>query len=215
MTIDPKKGGRIASFKLGNYEFLAGKDIEPDNYGSTFWPSPQSNWNWPPPAVLDHEPYQVENKDKSIKVTSEKDHSTGFQFIKEFSAGKKNRLDITYSIVNISQEVKKVAPWEVTRAHKGGLIFFPNGEAFTGKKAFAQAPTETINGVVWYKIEKEKLKSSLLNIADGSEGWIAYAIDGKLFIKKFEDIKPAMFAPGEAEISFYISGETDYIEIEL
>jgi len=102
MTIDPKKGGRIASFKLGNYEFLAGKDIEPDNYGSTFWPSPQSNWNWPPPAVLDHEPYQVENKDKSIKVTSEKDHSTGFQFIKEFSAGKKNRLDITYSIVNIS-----------------------------------------------------------------------------------------------------------------
>ena len=24
-----------------------------------------------------------------------------------------------------------------------------------------------------------------------------------------------MFAPGEAEISFYISGETDYIEIEL
>jgi hypothetical protein len=216
MTIDPKEGGRITSFKLGNYEFLTAKSIYPVSYGSTFWPSPQSNWNWPPPLVLDSEPYQAENNGKLIKVTSGKDAATGFQFIKEFSAGKKNRLDITYSIVNITKEVKKVAPWEVTRTHKGGLLFFPIGETFTGKKSFDQALTETINGVVWYKVEKEGQKNKLLNIADGSEGWVAYAIDGKLFIKKFKDIKPAMFAPGEAEISFYISAEEeDFIEIEI
>jgi hypothetical protein len=215
MSIDPNAGGRITSFKLGNYEFLTGKDIHPDNYGSTFWPSPQTIWNWPPPSVLDNEPYQSVNNGKSIILTSGKDPVTGLQFIKEFSTGKNDWLEITYSMINISQDVKKAAPWEVTRAHKGGLLFFPAGETPLGKKSFDKAPAETINGIVWYKDEKTRPEKDLLTIDDGSEGWIAYAIDGRVFIKKFDDIKPAQFAPGEAEISFYISSAADYIEIEI
>jgi hypothetical protein len=165
--------------------------------------------------VLDNEAYQAVNQGKSILLTSGKDLVTGLQFMKEFSTGNKGRLDITYSIINVSQKVRKAAPWEVTRAHKGGLLFFPAGETELGKKSFDKAPAETINGIVWYKDDKTRPEKSLLSIDDGSEGWIAYAIDGKLFIKKFDDIKPAMFAPGEAEISFYISYEADYIEIEV
>ncbi|MGA7719725.1 MAG: DUF4380 domain-containing protein [Ignavibacteriaceae bacterium] len=215
MTFDPKEGGRITSFKLDDYEFLTDKNVHPDNYGSTFWPSPQSNWNWPPPAVLDNEPYQVEYKGKSIVATSGIDPVSGLQFIKEFSGGKNNRMYLTYSILNVYKEVKKVAPWEVTRVHKGGLLFFPAGETPVHKKSFDMALTETMNGIVWSKIEKQGPKSSLLSISDGSEGWIAYAIEGKLFVKKFEDIKPAMFAPGEAEISLYLCPDADYIEIEI
>jgi hypothetical protein len=54
-----------------------------------------------------------------------------------------------------------------------------------------------------------------LSISDGSEGWVAYAIDGKMFVKRFRDIKPEMQAPGEAEVLFYVSAEADYIEIEI
>jgi hypothetical protein len=88
------------------------------------------------------------------------------------------------------------------------------GQGSIGKKWFEEANADVINGIVWYQDEKEKPDKHKLSIADGSEGWMAYAIDGKLFIKKFPDIKPDMFAPGEAEISFYISPEADYIEIE-
>jgi hypothetical protein len=214
MTIDSKTGGRITSFKSGNYEFLTGKDIHPDNYGSTFWPSPQSIWNWPPPPVLDNEPYQIEDNGKIIKAVSAHDPVTGLQFIKEILA-ENNRVDITYSIVNISQEVRKTAPWEVTRAFKGGLLFFPIGETPVSRKSFEQAPSETIDGIVWYQDAKGRPKNNQLSIADGSEGWVAYAIDGKLLIKKYKDLKPGTFAPGESEISFYISAEADYIEIEL
>jgi hypothetical protein len=215
MTIDPKTGGRITSYKSGDYEFLITKDIQPEYYGSTFWPSPQSVWNWPPPAVLDNEPYQAEEIGNSIKVVSGKDPATGFQFVKEITTGSNNNLDITYTIVNISDVTKKTAPWEISRVHKGGLIFFPAGETPVSRKSFEMTPTETIDGIVWHQSTKEKLSGNQLSISDGSEGWIAFAIDGKLLIKKFEDIKPANFAPGEAEISIYVSGETDYIEIEL
>jgi hypothetical protein len=215
MAIDPAGGGRVVSFKLNDYEFLTGKDIHEKNYGSTFWSSPQSYWNWPPPPVLDMKPYTAVNDGNIIKVTSEKDPVTGFQFVKEFSNSKSNRMNLTYSIVNISKEIKNAAPWEVSRVNKEGLFFFPMGQGSIGKKSFEEARTEIIDGIAWYKDEKEKPENHQLSIADGSEGWMAYAIDGKLFIKKFPDIKPDMFAPGEAEISFYISPEADYIEIEV
>ena len=215
MIVDPKTGGRITSFKLGDYEFLVDKSEQRFSYGSTFWPSPQSMWNWPPLAVLDSKPYQVEDNGKSIKLTSGKDPKTGFQFVKEISETKNNLYNVKYSIINTTGEIKKAAPWEISRAHKGGLLFFPAGETPPHIKSFEMAPTETINGAVWYQDGKERPKNDQLTISDGSEGWLAYAIDGKLLIKKFKDLKPGMFAPGEDEICFYISHEANYIEIEI
>lgn len=214
-AVNPESGGRIISFKLSNYEFLTDKNINPFNYGSTFWPSPQSNWNWPPPAVLDNEPYSAIASSRSIKLISGKDSTTGFQFEKVFSSGKNNSIKLNYSIINISNKTKSAAPWEVTRVHKGGLFFFPIGKGLPGKKQFEAAPIKIINGIVWYKSKKEKIDKDELSIADGSEGWMAYAINGKLFIKKFDDTDPSNFAPGEAEISLYVNAKSDYIEIEL
>jgi hypothetical protein len=36
-----------------------------------------------------------------------------------------------------------------------------------------------------------------------------------VLIKKFRDVAPEDNAPGEAEVSLYVSGEADYIELEL
>jgi hypothetical protein len=215
IAVNPGVGGRITSFKYGNYEFLTGKDVNPESYGSTFWPSPQSNWNWPPPAILDNRPYSIVSSGDSIKLRSEEDSSTGFQFIKVFSAGKNNSINLKYAIINNTTKDKKAAPWEITRAHKGGLFFFPMGKGVLTKKQFDPVSTEIINGIVWYQSKRLSGKDNELTTADGSEGWFAYAIDGKLFIKKFKDIQPKTFAPGEAEISLYVSAQFDYIEIEV
>jgi len=94
-------------------------------------------------------------------------------------------------------------------------FIFPIGEKPLGKKQFEPAHTTLIDGVVWYRDGKERPKENQLSIADGSEGWAAYAIDGKLFLKKFEDTKPDVQAPGEAEVLFYASREADYIEFEI
>lgn len=215
VIVNPSEGGRIISFKLGSYDFLVGQDMIPNAYGSTFWPGPQSMWNWPPPPVLDNEPYSAINNGNSVTVTSGKDPVTGFQFIKEFSAGGKNRIKLGYKIINKTEKVKKVAPWEISRVQKGGLLFFPIGKKPLGLKSFEPADVDIINGIVWYKDKIRKPENKKLSTADGKEGWAAYAIDGKLFIKKFNDVKSEMIAPGEGEVLFYVDSDADFVEFEI
>jgi len=222
LAVDPNIGGRITSFKLGNYEFLVQRGLPFQAYGSTFWPSPQSNWNWPPPRVLDSAPYSVENGNGTIRLNSGKDSVTGFQFEKKFSAAKPSDstegnggINLQYSMVNISNETRQASPWEITRVHKGGLLFFPIGEGQVTSKLFKPAPTEILDGIVWYQSNKGQMKENWLSKADGSEGWAAYAIGGELFIKKFLDVKPEDQAPGEAEVLFYTDANADVVEFEI
>jgi len=51
--------GRITSFLVDGRNFLTDDKVDSLNWGSTFWPSPQSDWDWPPPAAIDNEPYTV------------------------------------------------------------------------------------------------------------------------------------------------------------
>ncbi len=214
ITIDPTVGGRTVSFKLADYEFLTGKDVHPENYGSTLWPSPQSIWNWPPPAALDNLPYAVVSSGDSILLSSGMDPQTRLQFKKSITAGGSGKLVMTYWMLNESDSNISVAPWEVTRVHKGGTFFFPIGEGGIGRKHFSPAPTQEKDGIVWYKDELKRPDENELSIADGSEGWMAYVLDGRVFAKRFKDTKPRDHAPGEAEISVYVSAVADYVEIE-
>ncbi|MCL5021288.1 MAG: DUF4380 domain-containing protein [Bacteroidetes bacterium] len=214
ITVDPRVGARIISLKLGRYEFISGPDVMQGNYGSTFWPSPQSDWSWPP-AVLDSEPYSATTEGDTLQFTSSGDARTGLQVVKKIFPGKMGWLNLVYSMKNITDSVRKVAPWEITRIRKGGLLFFSVGHNPLGGKSFDQAPARIIDGVAWYKDKKQRPANNLLTTADGTEGWAAYAIDGRLFLKKFPNISPDMLAPHEGEITFYVSKEADYVEFEV
>lgn len=214
-SIDPSVGGRILTFEINGFDFLTGKSVNQDNYGSTLWPSPQSDWSWPPPAILDAGEYNVESKSDPVMMMSKIDPTTGWQFEKEFSAGDSNSILLKYSIKNISEKNKKVAPWEISRARKCGLLFYPAGEFMTGKKTFPSVDTVRSGGIIWYQDQAERPDNHRLSSSDGSEGWLAYAVDGKVFIKKFPDIKPGRQAPGEGEVLYYVSSTHDYIEIEI
>ena len=215
LTVQPDAGARIVSFKTGRYEFLTGKEIHADNYGSTFWPSPQTLWNWPPPRVLDSDPYTLENGNGLLRMVSGKDPQTGLQFTKEFTSAQNGKIRITYSMSNAGNAAQKTAPWDISRLHKGGLLFFPLGEGSVGVKHFAPVPADVLDGIVWFQDGKVRPKESELSIANVSEGWAAFAIDGKIFIKKFPGVKPAQQAPGEAVLSIYVSSDADYIEFEI
>ena len=42
----------------------------PNDFGSTFWPAPQSEWNWPPIATYDSKPYTAVVQGNSVKLTA-------------------------------------------------------------------------------------------------------------------------------------------------
>lgn len=107
-------GGRIISFKYGETEILT-QSSEHENFGSTLWTAPQSDWGWPPFAVLDSMEYLVEQKGTVLKMISEPDPKSGFQFEKTFTIASENTIQIEYLIRNISETSKSVGAWEVTR----------------------------------------------------------------------------------------------------
>ena len=210
MTINPEKGARILSFQYKGQEMISQLKA-PESFGSTFWTSPQKEWNWPPVKEFDKMPYQVEERDGSLILTSEVSSRLKCRVRKEFTTDKKdNAIVVTYSIINEGDEVRQVAPWEITRVeNKGGVIFFD--APLDGITPADLMPFTAANSAVWYQPD-EAVQNRKIN-ADG-KGWYAYCNDGLLLLKTFDDLQPSQPAPGEAEIQVYVNRGKTFIELE-
>jgi len=207
-----KNGGRIVSFQHGNQEFLT-QSSEHENFGSTLWSAPQSNWGWPPFEVLDNREYKVEKVGDILKMTSDPDPKSGFQFKKTWQAAENNSIRIEYLIKNISGKAKSVGPWEVTRVPCGGLAFFPDG----GKGKVPESnlkPDLEEDGIKWISINKNPISDHQKLFSTAKEGWMAFAFEGYLFIKQFPDIQPENYSPKQGEVEIYINKEKSYTELE-
>ena len=210
MTIDAGKGGKILSLKYDDQEVISQSRF-PESFGSTFWTSPQKEWNWPPVPEFDKQAYTVEEKDGHLIMTSPVSNRLGFRIRKAFATDEKDgAFVITYSIINESNDTRKVAPWEITRVtNDGGVIFFDAPlEGITPANLMA---FKAEHGAVWYKTDVTN-ENRKIN-ADG-KGWLAYANNGLLLVKKFDDLKPGDPAPNEAEVQVYVNRGKTYIELE-
>ncbi len=212
MKVSAKEGGKIMSYKYDDVEMLSQLRMQ-NQYGSTFWTSPQKEWNWPPVTEFDRGAYTVESDDsKQLVLTSQVARKLPFRISKQYTPDSKGKyIRVSYTITNKGEETRKVAPWEISRvvADEEGLIFF-------------DAPVESITpanlipfngeaGASWYNFETGS-QNRKIN-ADG-KGWLAYASNGLLMIKKFDDITSSQPAPDEAEIQVYVNQGKTYIELE-
>ncbi|MCR4854510.1 MAG: DUF4380 domain-containing protein [Prevotella sp.] len=202
-------GGKILSLKLKDSEMLSQLKW-PESFGSTFWTSPQKEWNWPPVMEFDKKAYKAELTDDALIMTSEVNERLGFRIRKEFKANDDNHsIVVTYSIVNEGKETRRVAPWEITRVPNAGLIFFDaplDGITPSGLMPFAEH-----DGAVW--MQPDAAQENRKVNADG-KGWLAYTNNGMLLVKKFQDLEEGQPAPDEAEIQVYINRGQTYIELE-
>ena len=221
MTIYPTKGAKIMSLKYKDQEIIS-QQTAPESFGSTFWTSPQKEWNWPPVQEFDKGVYQVEvipspsgEQERGFIMTGDVSPKLKYRIRKKFTVDEKdNAFVVTYSIINESDETRQVAPWEITRvANDGGVIFFDAPlDAITpaGLMSF-----KAEHGAVWYHPD-ETGENRKIN-ADG-KGWYGYCNHGLLLLKKFDDLPSQTSqlgpAPGEAEIQVYVNRGKTYIELE-
>ena len=237
MTVDAGHGGKILSFKLGEQEVLAQNPaaapqpaqpgegqprrrfFNPNSYGSTFWTSPQVEWNWPPVPEYDNLPYTAEIKDGPVKVADVilpalflegQVSKYGYRVCKAFTVDPSDlAFVITYSIVNESGETRKIAPWQISRVPNGGFLEFdakPEGvtPADLMKVTFAEG-LATLEADVADQNRK-------INV-DG-KGWLNFRDKGLVLTQRFPDIAQDAAAPGEAEIQVYIDARKSFVEIE-
>jgi hypothetical protein len=207
MTIDTN-GGKILSFKYGDKEAIS-QTTFPNSFGSTFWTSPQKEWNWPPVPEFDRNPYTVENGNQFV-MTSQVSQRLKYRVTKTFVPNKKDQsIAVTYTIKNESDETRKVAPWEITRVPNDGVIFFDAPiEAITPAGLMNFQPQF---GLSWFQAD-EAQQNRKIN-ADG-KGWLAYTNGSLLLVKKFKDLDISQPAPDEAEIQVYVNRGKTYIELE-
>ena len=210
LVIDAAKGGKILSFKYKDQEVL-NQGRFPNSFGSTFWTSPQAQWNWPPVPEYDTKPYTAEVKDNVLVLTGEKSERFGYRVGKKLHVCPNDgAIVITYTIFNESGETRQVAPWEISRVPNDGVLFF-QADAVEPANNMKGLPFTFKDGIAWYQMD-EAPENRKIN-ADG-KGWLAFNNGKVLFVKMFQDLAEGQAAPAEAEIQVYANPGKTFVEIE-
>lgn len=220
MLIDAANGARIMSLKWDEKEVLS-QNPAPNMYGSTFWTSPQKEWNWPPVREHDMGRYTVEQHDGKIIMTGSVPERIPLRISKTFSVVDGKMFCITYSIKNEGTEDRKVAPWEVTRVPGDGEIAF-NAKTESiwpvGLMDFSQKGKSAVFAID--KVDKQRKinANGEPGKADGTlcDGMsiMTYTNNNLILTKRFPDLKEGEAAPGEDEIQVYVHQNALYCEIE-
>ncbi|MDP9035935.1 MAG: DUF4380 domain-containing protein [Myxococcota bacterium] len=217
-AVDPQHGGRVVAFTLAGENVLTGPDANATNYGSTFWTSPQSDWGWPPPPEIDNLPYMASIDSGTLVLSGSDSRALGVRVTKAFSLdGVSGAVSLDYTIQNSGAVSRSLAPWEITRVHPGGIVFFPSGARAYSADSGPALPTVQAAGTTWFEqldADAATPSGNTKYFADGTRGWLARASAGTLFVKKFPEVPADAHAPGESAIELYVSGDRAYIELE-
>jgi hypothetical protein len=167
----------------------------------------------------DNLPYTAEIKDGPVKVADVtipalflqgQVSKYGYRVCKAFTMDPSDlAFVITYSIVNESDETRKIAPWQISRVPNGGFLEF-------------DAKPESVTPADLMKVTfAEGLATLEVDVADQNrkinvdgKGWLNFRDNGLVLTQRFPDIAQDDAAPGEAEIQVYIDARKSFVEIE-
>ncbi len=218
MEILPGLGGRVRSLISGEREFLSGKSEHPDNWGATYWTSPQADWGWPPVAEVDSLPYEVLPESAGLHIRSRVASFGGRSFVieKHFTAAAAGAIDTEYVIENVGDAAFSMASWEISRVVPNGLTFFPTGAAeLTPILPHAELIVDKVAGTSFFDHRRFETGKCRKLHADGRGGYLAHLAGRVLLLKIFEDSTPEEQAPGEGECEIFANDDGKYVEIEV
>lgn len=220
MTIAPDLGARILSFSLdGKNILLEAKAVagteNANNFGATFWPSPQNAWGWPPIAAIDSEPYAVSRENGRLVLSSAAGALSGdakLSLTKSFvPVEAASAVDVTYSMHNVGEKAVTLAAWQIARVRAGGLTLFRLGE---GGVSGDKLGTVTKDGVQWYKYDAAVVVAQGQKTFADAKGWLAHVEEDLILVQAFPDVPRGGAAAGEAEVELYADPSHTYVEIE-
>jgi hypothetical protein len=212
VELDAADGGRLVELSLEGRNAFATKTDSPLAYGVSFWPSPQSDWNWPPPPELDCLPFTARPEPHAISLESGVNAALGLAATVRVAFERQGAgVRIDYTLENRAAVSRRVAPWQNVRMRPGGLTFYP---ARSGALPPSTLEPELRDGVAWLLHDPATMTENRKSFADGAEGFLAHVEAGVLFVASWDDVPRERQAPGEAEIELYVDKTTRFVEIE-
>ncbi|PPK85687.1 uncharacterized protein DUF4380 [Neolewinella xylanilytica] len=214
ITVEPGMGGRLVSLTYGGREMLpTQRDSSGYTYGSTAWPAPQSEWNWPPPAAIDREAYTVQEVDAhSLLLISREDPETGLVLQKRYRLGPDSDVGLTYWITNHGDTTRSVAAWEVTRLPYGGAFWFYSDSLRVERGAGTTVQSrDSLRRITVDDRHTGKIKV----FADLDSVPVSYTNDGLVLEKHTVVTDFYRVAPGQAPLEIYLDPAAGFVEFEL
>jgi hypothetical protein len=220
--VDATHGARIVEFSLSGNNILLTQAAGAAEFGATFWPSPQTLWNWPPIATIDTGAYSVSIQgDVLVLKSSSFTIAAGAPIMtieKRFAVNSaSNVVTVTYAFVNQGSTSVSVAPWEITRVAPGGITFFPNPDggpaARTCSGTFTVPTTSDFESYTFFA-DLPATGQTKLCADGGRKGYQAHLSRGLLLVQAWTDVPASENAAGEGEDEFYTDPSFSYEEVE-
>jgi hypothetical protein len=212
LEVDPTDGAKIVAFSLEGRSVVVSREESPEAYGSSFWPSPQSDWQWPPPLELDRKPWKASTHGQWLVLESQTSQKLGLAATQRIALdAERGAARLEFVLTNRGSSPRRVAPWQNTRIRPRGLLFYPSSEPTLPESSLKLEP---VDGIVWLQHDPAAFEQSRKSYADGHEGWIALVEGGLLFIKVFPDVPREQIAPKEGEVVFYVHDSGRFVEME-
>lgn len=236
LVVAGANGARVIEFSLD------GNNLIDATGASTFWPSPQQAYTWPPPEAIDSDAYEAQADATTLGLRSSIATLTGpgattfkLSVQKRFWVNANSGVvSIEYQLTNQSAQSESWAPWEVTRVLAGGYTFAPRGpgnrtitqDSFQNPLTLSLLPPPPATGAIeWLNypgLSASLTKDNYIVEFDGAEGWLAHANRfgtsslPVLFVKSFVDAPDESLPTNQAEIQLWTSGtaKPKLIEVE-
>jgi hypothetical protein len=213
LEIDARVGGRVVEFSFEGRNLLLPSSVHPENYGSTLWTSPQSQWEWPPPPEIDVGPYEASADGEWLVLEGEASPALGVAAMKSFRMDERGTAEIRYRMSNRGTLPVSIAPWEVTRIPREGLTFFSLGERTYEIQRHPPLSFSRVGDVAFIDHGAPLAEDRKL-YADSGRGYVAHVGNGVVFLKEFERSTDRVRAPDEAELEIYANADPPYVELE-
>jgi hypothetical protein len=210
VELDAADGGRIVELSLDGWNAVATRDESPLAYGVSFWPSPQADWDWPPPPAFDRSPWRSRPEPHAISLASDVHAPLDLAAAVRVTI-ERSGVRIDYTLENRGTTPRSVAPWQNIRRRPGGLTFYPS-RGPTLPPSTLDLPL--VDGVAWLLHDPKTMTENRKSFADGAEGFLAHVENGMLFVASWNDVPRERQAPGEAEIELYVDRTGLFVEIE-
>jgi hypothetical protein len=210
VEVDPADGGRMTELSLSGENVLLARGAAA-SHGSSFWPSPQRDWDWPPPAELDSLPWRAELRDGALRLESEVSPKLELSATELVTAAP-HGVRIEHRLRNHGQAPRAVAPWRNSRVGPRGLTFYPSPSVTLDGSTLKLAPSE--DGVAWLRHDPVTMTENAKSFGDGAEGWLAHVTGRLLFLMTFPKVPRSAQAPTEAEIELYVDRTGLFVEVE-
>lgn len=173
----------------------------------------------------DNQPVSIEYIENGIKMVQPVDKFTGIQkAITIVMSDSKAEVEIEHSLTNLGQSKKELAPWAITQIRPGGVGIIPQQTSLVDEHGFL--PNRHF--VIW---PYTKIKSPHIHWGDqvvfidasmtedalkvgfpNPDGWLAYSLEGTLFVKRTPFDSGAYYLDRGASSEVYCC--KDFIELE-